>query len=394
MRRGGLRTVSAMLLALTAAWTLCPPAAGEEAIPEFPQPDKGWSDCNVSISADGCTVAWFHREGWDTRVCLMTVPFDRPPSMIVLENLHPHAAPCPVLSGDGKSIFLTGRPVRHSVVADGRLLPFRELPGIEACPLDFRVNRDGSRLAMLIAGPRTAARAPAWYALSAASVGKDAKWVSYGLLTAAEFRKDAESPMMSAGGQVIVYAWDGKLFEWREGSGVSALPVEIPGARLRPVSMTPDAGRLVFSAATEVQDGRPDVSLHFIARSGPGWTPPARVLDRWRWETTLLTAAGDAVVFIESEYSPELNRSTKNTLRRVTVEGGKPGRPETILELPLHAGELALSHTGAFAFTVVNCSDPWLGQVYYGRDLKAGCDPLCLTGILQQALGKGDGRRK
>ncbi len=355
-----------------------------------PGPQPGWHDTGCTISKDGNVVVWFHREMDDTRICLLAYPFTGLPSTHKV-SLSPRAALEPVLSGDGHHLFWWSiGTLCSATIHNGELGRIGAIPQVTGGQL--HVNGDGSRLALIIAGPPAEGRYPGWYALATAAIGSDGTWKQSNLLTPTEPGKDAWAPVMTADGKLIVYAYEGRLFEWHEGESVKPLVGGVPEGRLEPKGLTPDGSRILFEAGKPDGKGGWINSIYFMDQSTNGWGKAVLVLEDHEFAVwnVRLSIAGDYVVFrkVVKPNSPRLE-----TLQRIKLNRGVVAQPEILFDLPLNSDiqEFTLSRTGACVYSIcptqINSpSQVREHEVFLVPKLEPGAKPVSLSNALRKSL--------
>ncbi len=366
-------------------------------------PAEGWHDTHCVVSDDGKTVVWFHREWYDTRLCVVTYPFTKEPFTWKIKRLHPYASIRPILSGDGKRLFWYRSGLRYSRILNGKLSKVKRVQETKRQGGIRCVNRDGSRFAVVVGGPRVKGRASgAWTALAVASLEEGGIWNQSKLLSPAEALKNIDSPVMSSDGKTVVYTWDGKLFEWKDKTGVQPIPVIIPGARLEPTRLSADGKRFLFTAGRKGAKGGWLTTIHLTDKVNGAWQKPTLLLkdDNFSiWQLTM-TADGRAIIF-RKDYSKNRKR-IKHNIQRIRLTKGTPAKPEVIVKLPINTtlfgatfeNGISLSATGAMVYSMQTKRTPVTYNVFYVPKIQPNAKPINLSKLLVLKKVKEQERKK
>ena len=168
-----IKTLKAGLLALGSIALGWWPITGVSADQGMPPPclagPHGVEDCAPSLSPDGQSLVWVHREAATVRVCLLKAPWTGPVVSVEMPNRHEGTVCTTEMSRDGRRVFLVGLPngIYHVSLQDGHLGVPELLPETkDVSPFCLSSNEDGSRLAVLVDGASTPRRAPGWRAVA------------------------------------------------------------------------------------------------------------------------------------------------------------------------------------------------------------------------------------
>jgi hypothetical protein len=196
---------------------------------------------------------------------------------------------------------------------------------------------------------------------------------------------------MSQDGKTVVYAYEGKLFEWNEGGKTKPIPVEMPESRLEPCSISTDGTAVLFHAGRKHGKHGWVRTTYLLRRSGKNWQEPVLILEDRTFSVwaAVLTPTGDAVVFKKID-NPKRREGRRETIQRIGLQDGKAAKPETLLDLPDHSDckTLVLSRSGAMAYSAQTCVRPLTYQLFYVPKLEAGVKPVNLSRLLAKALGR------
>jgi hypothetical protein len=375
------KVTTSALLALLVGW---PPCAGARPHPHppTPVPREGSFDTNPVISADGRTVAWFHRKGWDTRLLVARAPFRAPPRAVVLK-LHPHAGVWPVLSGDGEHLFWArGGRVQHARLPARGPLVARTLD-LKAGPFGLCASRDGTRLAMLVDGPPARGRSPGWRAVFTAALS-GGSWRQEGPLTPTRHGADVYKLTMSAAGNRLVFIRDHRPFEAARRAGtwkVRRIRGMKPGHEVLGAALSARGDTLL--AQVRRPAGRRRVTeLRVLRRVGGRWCleqPAPRGKDELVFRPALAPDGG-AISWVHRRYSG--SKVSWTELRAARHRGGRWLPPVVLLRTSGYVQLLgaALGGHGSLVYSLSTGRDRF--EVFYRRDLRPETKALKLGGGL------------